>query len=271
MKRFVKALMCLTVMLSVLPGSATISYADTVDPEYQGKDGWWNIVYFAPLSNGIDYTPVFDVEYYYEQNPDLQQKIGKNDELLFRHFLDSGMSQGRKSSRYFDINIYRENNPDLILAFGDDLKQYYEHYAVCGWKEGRLAFKADSEYQPDILVYYDRIKKAVEEAVLEEIDFVQNAKREHFDSYQIGWGSAHIGFYYDNYEHYHQVWLYAQKAAAFVCKEYPEAPWRPGFNVSNISWSKNSWQGPRNGWDNSKYVGDEFLSSGYIWLDGDLD
>lgn len=86
--------------------------------------------------------------------------------------------------------------------------------------------------------------KLYEAAVQEEMDFVQSANKIHFYDYQIGWGSG-IGFYFDNYEHYHQA----------------DAPWRPEFNVSNISWSKNSWQGPRKGWDNSKYVGDEFYFS----------
>lgn len=92
--KYIKFLLCLTVILSVLSGSGIVSYADTLDPEYPGRDGMWNIVYFVPLSQGIDYTLVFDVEYYYEQNPDLRQSIGKNDDLLFQHFLDSGMSQG---------------------------------------------------------------------------------------------------------------------------------------------------------------------------------
>lgn len=264
MKKYFKFLMCLTVILSVLSGTGIVSYADTLDPEYPGKDGWWNIVYFVPLSQGIDYTPVFDVEYYYEQNPDLQQSIGKNDDLLFQHFLDSGMSQGRKSSHYFDINIYKENNPDLVAVFGDDLKQYYVHYATTGWQEGRIAFVADTEYSPDVLVYYSRIKKAIGEAVQAEKDDIKSTG---FEEYQFGWGPADIGYYYSTFDHDHQVWLYAQKAAAFVCKENPDLPWRPGFNVSNITWAEYSFWGPRSSDDDAEYAGDLFLSSGYLWME----
>jgi len=235
-----------------------------IDPKYPGRDGWWNIIYFAPLSQGIDYTPVFDVEYYYEQNPDLQQSIGKNDELLFQHFLDSGMSQGRKSSHYFDINIYRQNNPDLVAAFGDDLKQYYVHYATSGWQEDRIAFVANAEYSPDVLVYYSRIKKAIEEAVLEEKDYIKSAG---FNEYQIGWGPTDIGYYYSTFEHDHQVWLYAQKAAAFVCKEHTDLTWRPSANVSNIVWAEYSFWGPRSSDDDKEYAGDLFLSEGYLWME----
>lgn len=82
---------------------------------------------------------IFDKTYYYENNPDLQTAIGDDYDKLVKHFVESGMAEGRASCAAFNVHVYRENNPDLVESFGDDLSSYYHHYMNSGCHEGRVA------------------------------------------------------------------------------------------------------------------------------------
>lgn len=84
------------------------------------------------------YQLVFDPDYYYNANPDLQVALGSDASVLFQHFYNSGMSEGRKGCEDFDVNTYKANNPDLQAVYGDDLKSYYVHYILAGYAEGRV-------------------------------------------------------------------------------------------------------------------------------------
>lgn len=83
------------------------------------------------------YQAVFDADYYYSHNRDLQSAIGNNKLKLFEHFYTTGMKEGRRGNEDFDVASYKENNDDLKAAFGDDWKAYYDHYVQSGCKEGR--------------------------------------------------------------------------------------------------------------------------------------
>lgn len=61
----------------------------------------------ATTYNGRDYSPVFDAQYYYDNNPDLQQTIGNNPPELLRHFVEIGISQGRRGNAAFDVTAYK--------------------------------------------------------------------------------------------------------------------------------------------------------------------
>lgn len=84
------------------------------------------------------YQPVFDANYYYMNNPDLQSVIGLDSQKLFEHFYTCGMVEGRRASENFDVSVYKANNPDLAAVFGDDLKAYYTHYVQSGQLENRV-------------------------------------------------------------------------------------------------------------------------------------
>lgn len=112
MRKKAKNICAWMLVAAVFILSGNTVYADTWYEE-GGFLGWIDIIYYAPYADGIDYTAVFDVEYYYANNPDLQQTIGKNDALLFQDFLDNGMALGRQGSAYFDVNIYRKENPQF--------------------------------------------------------------------------------------------------------------------------------------------------------------
>ena len=60
----------------------------------------------ASSSGNIDYSPVFDAEYYYNTYQDVQQTIGFDEEKLLEHFICSGMKEGRMGKADFDVLYY---------------------------------------------------------------------------------------------------------------------------------------------------------------------
>ena len=218
--------------------------------------------YYVPVYKGIDFTPVFDVEYYYNSNPDLQVSIGKKDNELFQHFISSGMREGRAGSPYFDVNVYIQQNPDLYKQYGNELDQYYINYVTKGWSEGRVACKNGKDIQPNCIAFYKRIITNIEKSAAEKANIINS--NNNGNEYQVGWNFTDIGYIYDTEEHVQEMRKYAEKAAAYVCAEYPKCNWHTEYNVSNISWSKNPYA-----WgDEEMFVGEKFLSSGYLWIGG---
>ena len=91
-------------------------------------------------ANQVDYTAVFDADYYYNAYADLKSAIGNDQEKLLQHFVVFGMQEGRRGNDEFDVKAYMENNPDLVQVFGPtDYASYYLHYITYGKNEGRSA------------------------------------------------------------------------------------------------------------------------------------
>lgn len=97
----------------------------------------------AVSAGETDYSAVFDAEYYYRTYPDVQEAIGHDADKLLKHFLTSGMKEGRIAKPDFDVHAYMKNNLDLLVVYGvKDLSKYYYHYIESGAKEGRVATSA---------------------------------------------------------------------------------------------------------------------------------
>ncbi len=60
----------------------------------------------ATTYNGRNYAAVFDADYYYKNNPDLQAAIGNQPEELLRHFVEVGINEGRRGNAAFDVKSY---------------------------------------------------------------------------------------------------------------------------------------------------------------------
>lgn len=91
----------------------------------------------AYVSDGVDYSPVFDGATYIANYPDLQKAYGNDYGQAFRHFLRSGMREGRTAKSSFNVYAYANRYPDLQKAFGTDLAKYYKHYCTRGIRESR--------------------------------------------------------------------------------------------------------------------------------------
>ncbi|NLL76173.1 MAG: VanW family protein [Clostridiales bacterium] len=93
--------------------------------------------------DGIDYSSVFDAEYYYNTYSDVQTAIGHDADKLLQHFISAGMKEGRVGKADFNVRAYMKNNLDLLPVLGfDDLRAYYYHYIQSGKAEGRIATAA---------------------------------------------------------------------------------------------------------------------------------
>lgn len=91
------------------------------------------------ISNGIDYSLVFNPTYYSNKYGDLKKTFGTNDDKLFSHFISYGMKEGRQAISTFNVTVYKNRYTDLQKVFGNDLPSYYKHFCQFGKKEGRSA------------------------------------------------------------------------------------------------------------------------------------
>ena len=95
----------------------------------------------APVTvyNGVDYSSVYNFNYYVNHHRDIKEKYANDDIAALAHFVNHGMSVGSQASADFNVQNYKARYGDLQRAFGNDLKQYYMHYLKYGIKEGRNA------------------------------------------------------------------------------------------------------------------------------------
>ena len=98
----------------------------------------------STVYEGIDYSDVYDYEYYINKYSDLKAAFGSDSNAALAHFVTCGMVEGRQAKADFNVVVYKNNYSDLRAAYGNDLKSYYIHYISCGKKEGRNAISSIS-------------------------------------------------------------------------------------------------------------------------------
>ena len=87
--------------------------------------------------NGVDYSPIYDFQYYLDHNPDVKAAYGNDDYAVLCHFVYCGIREGRVAKSTFDVKSYRNAYSDLRACFGMELEKYAEHYLLFGRNEGR--------------------------------------------------------------------------------------------------------------------------------------
>ena len=124
-------------------GNNMISYAFHYElcGKAEGRDASFcpEVIVPETIFMGTDFSPVYDYDFYQQNNPDVAAAFGYDDMATFGHFLAHGMNEGRRASADFDIGTYVRNYEDLRNAFGWDLPKYYIHYIEFGKAEGRVA------------------------------------------------------------------------------------------------------------------------------------
>ena len=124
-----------------IPLSNVIRHFDVTGkpcPAYFVNNSKWNDVLLKISANtsSIDYSLVFNAEYYANRYLDLKSAFGMDKTKLLNHFVTHGMNERRKAISTFDVNVYMKH-ADLSVAFGKDYKQYYLHYINFGHLENR--------------------------------------------------------------------------------------------------------------------------------------
>ncbi|MGF1530298.1 MAG: hypothetical protein ACFCU4_02945 [Puniceicoccaceae bacterium] len=92
------------------------------------------------LDLGLRSSPVMDVRWYLETNPDLQRAFGRtNYRAALAHWRKHGMTEGRPAHPGFDPKWYLANNPDVLAWVGskEPFRRAVEHYMNYGYFEGR--------------------------------------------------------------------------------------------------------------------------------------
>lgn len=89
--------------------------------------------------NGVDYSLVYDYNYYVNKYSDIKAAFNGDDAATLKHFVENGMREGRQAIASFNVNIYRSTYADLRAAFGGNLPSYYLHYINNGYRENRRA------------------------------------------------------------------------------------------------------------------------------------
>ena len=111
--------------------------------------------------NGVDYSAVYDYNYYTSHNGDVAAKYGNDDVAVLQHFIQFGMSEGRQAKDNFNVNSYRNQYADLRAAFGYDLAAYYRHFMTNGQKEGRVGTGSENTLQGAVTSYNGKDYSAV--------------------------------------------------------------------------------------------------------------
>lgn len=84
---------------------------------------------FKPRWQGRDYSPVFNLRFYLEHNPDVHRAYSDDLTGAFEHFLKYGVYEGRVSSPFFSVASYMRGNPRLQQHLGtQNAMDYVEHY-----------------------------------------------------------------------------------------------------------------------------------------------
>ena len=98
--------------------------------------------------NGVDYSKVYDYNFYVGKYSDIKKAFGNDDIATLKHFINYGMREGRQAKSSFDVKAYRRANQDLRTKFGYNWKQYYDHYIRYGYREGRKTTGVKSIQKP---------------------------------------------------------------------------------------------------------------------------
>ena len=90
--------------------------------------------------DGVDYSDIYDFEYYQNRYPALKRAFGDDEISTLEHFVVYGIAEGRVAKET-DFNLYQYvvNYPGLRKAFGYNFVDYYKHYQKYGKAEGRTA------------------------------------------------------------------------------------------------------------------------------------
>lgn len=90
----------------------------------------------SPVSESV-LSAVYNYDFYIQKYPDVANAYGSNRDLVFNHFVQYGMNEGRQGSADFSPSFYKNANADLRHAFGATMMAYYYHYIDFGKNEGR--------------------------------------------------------------------------------------------------------------------------------------
>ena len=67
----------------------------------------YETVYSGPFGMNIDYSLVYDYNYYVKRYPDIKKAFGYDDKAVLEHFVKYGMREGRQAKATFNLQYYK--------------------------------------------------------------------------------------------------------------------------------------------------------------------
>lgn len=107
--------------------------------ENRPATGSTQLVNPVTVYNGVDYAPVYNFDYYMQNNPSLMAQYQFDDEGALEYFVNTGMKSGAQASTEFNYLAYKANYQTIRDTYKDDTASYYMHYIQYGKNEGRNA------------------------------------------------------------------------------------------------------------------------------------
>lgn len=86
---------------------------------------------------GVDFSMVYDKDYYLEHYPYVLEELGTDDdEQVLRYFLLEGIRKGEQGCADFSIETYVKNAPTYAAALDNDYYAIMNWYVLMGWQYG---------------------------------------------------------------------------------------------------------------------------------------
>ena len=125
----IKGVLALLVFVSLFVfGSLTVSAATTV-------------------YKGVDYSKVYDFDYYVAHNSYVRKKYSENPKGALKYFVKKGMKKRQQASENFDVNSYIYGSKNLRRLYKNDYVKYYKHYMQKGYKSKTYKKRATAGYK----------------------------------------------------------------------------------------------------------------------------
>ena len=85
------------------------------------------------IYNGIDFSPVYDEDFFIKKYPGIARDLNNDKKKIFRYFVLTGMKKGLQGSANFDVKSYAYRYANTRHTYKNNLEQYYLHYLRCGY------------------------------------------------------------------------------------------------------------------------------------------
>ena len=156
---------------------------------------------YTTFLNGVDYSDVYDYNFYINKYPDLKKAFGDDENKTLNHFVNFGMKEGRQAKADFNVFAYICKYSDLRNVYRYNYKSYYSHFMRNGKKEGRVAFGNYSEKNA-----MDSIEETTGIAKFpEQYKQILFAAKESVEEYCYNYGSMPIFFDIDEYDYVESI------------------------------------------------------------------
>lgn len=124
--------------VEVRDGRRTAAAKSVGDYTLENEDPYpyWELVLTGEQPVNFE-SYLFNADFYYSKYTDLWNAFGDNNDALYEHWRNNGISEGRAASVFLDLGYYVARYPDLAAAFGDDYSAAYDHFLNHGCEEAR--------------------------------------------------------------------------------------------------------------------------------------